>query len=350
MKKIILFLLMIVSVSSYAEELPLDVYGVDGITKTKILHTLGDEIRRYAEEMKKINMSNAEPTQSKKQTLKMQKKQLLKKVHSFGNFAFVKFSPVFYPGVRKVYLTIDIVTKHDRNRIPKSKKRLIKHLKNNDSELKLLYKLWSDYVTHNNNLMYQEGYVNKMKSCPFVHCIWGFDKSEEKKYVKKFREIANHKASVLMEQIRFSPNQQQRADAIFLLAHADDYNKTASFLAHFIDDNDSVVRNNVMRVLGGIVFKHNVKNIPLAKIIKALDYPYVTDRNKAASILFGLVNNDKMYHKEILTKAGPTLIKLLALKQPNNHDFAYLILKKISHKDYSELDMESWKKWMKNNS
>jgi hypothetical protein len=100
-----------------------------------------------------------------------------------------------------------------------------------------------------------------------------------------------------------------------------------------------------MRVLGEIAEKRKEVPIPVEPIIKALNYPATTDRNKALYILEGLAANPK--NKGIIIgQAGSLLIKLLRLYQPNNHDFAYSILKKVSGKNYGERDYKAWEQWI----
>lgn len=79
-----------------------------------------------------------------------------------------------------------------------------------------------------------------------------------------------------------------------------------------------------------------------------LDGPTTTDRNKAAAIVDGLVrrpDSSNLRH-EVIARAGPTLLKLLALGQPNNHDFAYQILKQVSGQDFGEHDVDRWRAWL----
>ena len=75
-------------------------------------------------------------------------------------------------------------------------------------------------------------------------------------------------------------------------------------------------------------------------------FPATTDRHKAAAILSGMADQTE-YHNAITKQAGPVLLQMLKLSQPNNHDFAYDILKKVSKKDYGERNYDSWEKWLK---
>jgi hypothetical protein len=83
-------------------------------------------------------------------------------------------------------------------------------------------------------------------------------------------------------------------------------------------------------------------------VLHALNGPTTTDRNKAVAVVAGLVarpDGAKLY-REVIAQAGPILIKLLALEQPNNHDFAYSILKQVSGKDFGERDVAAWQRWL----
>jgi hypothetical protein len=120
----------------------------------------------------------------------------------------------------------------------------------------------------------------------------------------------------------------QRGAAAYLLAHIEDPDELVRGLAPSVRDPSSYVRNDVMRVLAHLSQFHPKVAIPLAPILKAIDYPDTTDRNKALYVLDGLAarpGNAEVIRREAL----PTLRKLAALQQPNNRDPARSILKKI---------------------
>lgn len=89
--------------------------------------------------------------------------------------------------------------------------------------------------------------------------------------------------------------------------------------------------------------------IPIDPFLEALDYPETTDRNKALATQDGLAARPEN-KPVLLNKAGPRLIKLLRLLQPNNHDFAYSILKKVSSTDFGERSYKDWEAWLSNSS
>ncbi|WP_437757386.1 hypothetical protein [Sorangium sp. So ce1389] len=141
---------------------------------------------------------------------------------------------------------------------------------------------------------------------------------------------------------------EDRGAAAFLLAHIKDGEKLVSLMLPMLNDPDALVRNNAMRVLMDVAMLHHDVSIPLTPFLKALDGPTTTDRNKAAAVTWGLIDRPegtKLY-AQVIKEAGPTLLKLLKLEQPNNHDAAYRILKKVSGKDFPERDHAAWEKWL----
>ena len=62
--------------------------------------------------------------------------------------------------------------------------------------------------------------------------------------------------------------------------------------------------------------------------MKCLKNNILRKRKKAAYVLLGLINSDSTIHSEVIEYAGYTLVEILKLEQPNNHDYAFQILKK----------------------
>jgi hypothetical protein len=108
------------------------------------------------------------------------------------------------------------------------------------------------------------------------------------------------------------------------------------------------VRNNVIRVFSDIAQLHRDLTLPVEKIVKILDYPETTDRNKASAVVLGIVADPTQlsrYKPLVMDQAVPIFLKTLRLQQPNNHDFAYMILRIVSGKDYGERDYAAWDRW-----
>ncbi|CAM3702160.1 hypothetical protein LLO_2902 [Legionella longbeachae NSW150] len=347
MEKIFKILLMTLYVSDlFSANSTIDVYGIDDPIASKIISHCNRNIQKYVE--MESQMGAVSPDKVDDMLLKYMKlhHQVIKEIKKYGDFNLVDVSIIYYPDKNKRYTTIDIVPSSKMFRIPKPPKREINKELTLDTETKTLFKLWSQYNEINISLLNKGSFSSKKRTCPVVHCVWGFDKKELIEYLPKFRSFANKNKRQLMDIIRLSSNNEERGNAIFILAHLDDYRSTALFLFNYIDDESDLVRNNSLRVIGGILSTHKVDHLPLEKILEALNYPLVTDRNKAAYVLYNIAHNDATTHEQIITGAGNILINLLKLQQPNNHDPAYLILKEISHQNYSERDYQHWQQWI----
>jgi hypothetical protein len=346
MKKysVVLWLWMVVLTNVNATLVNFDVYGVN----EKIQKKINDCCKANMQEYSRINQQvfkSPNASEAELIALKRSEEAILKKINAIGDFSFLQMSTVYYPSDNnKAFTTIDIVEANEKFRLPKSPIRIGKKKWVKSKEISELYQLWNSYTQHNMQLMQTN--KSKSKPCPVIHCTWGFDEKEKNLYLNKFSSGALKYKQQLEDIIKFSDNNSDREVAVFLLAHNTNYEEIANFLINYTDDSSEFVRNNAMRVLAAILGKHKLQNFPIEKIIAALNYPYTTDRNKAAFIIFNMVNNNKATHKMVKNDAGKVLIKLLKLQQPNNHDFAYRILKIISGKKFKDDDIKSWENWL----
>lgn len=330
----------------YASPINLDIYGVDINMQNKIRTCCYNKIREYVQLQQQLNLAQKGNSEQDLKRLQLIEKSIQKKINALDNFSTTKISTVYYPGDKTTYTTIDLVKASDAYRLPVSSVRRIKKKIVKNEELTHLFKVWDDYNKKNLKLMQNSNLDFKSKSCPVIHCIWGFDKNELLYEVPELKKGASKHKNQLVEIIEHSSNNSDREQAIFILAHISNYEELANFLMKFTNDADESVRNNAMRVLGAILAQHNVAGLDIERILKALDYPYVTDRNKAGYVLLNIVLKDKSSHPLVIKKSGKTLINLLKLNQPNNHEFAYRILQVLSSKNYSERDYKNWKKWL----
>jgi hypothetical protein len=80
-------------------------------------------------------------------------------------------------------------------------------------------------------------------------------------------------------------------------------------------------------------------------VIRNIDAPTTTSRNKALHLLVELAQRPE-HHARIARDAGPTLLRLLRLIQPNNHEPAWQVLKEISGESFGDRDYASWERWL----
>jgi hypothetical protein len=79
-------------------------------------------------------------------------------------------------------------------------------------------------------------------------------------------------------------------------------------------------------------------------LLAALDFPEVSDRNKAGWTLVELAKSPR-YRDRIRSEAVPTALKLLRLEQPTNHGPAYELLKLVSGESFGDRDYAAWQRW-----
>ncbi len=247
------------------------------------------------------------------------------------------------PG-RQAYATIDVVEQADAQRRMSFLTRPHGQYVDPDG----LLKAWDEYQKIGFQLM-QSGEISGMRvECPAFHCIFGHDHPRLAPFKDVFvSRVAKHKDD-LVRIFLGDERDEARATSAFLLAYMKDGNELVKVLSKRLYDTNKDVRNNVTRVFSNISQFHRDIAIPVDRIVPMLDFPETTDRNKASAVIFGVVN-DKLqlekYRQVIMKDAVPILLQMLRLEQPNNHDFAYMIFRALSGKEYGERDYAAWEEW-----
>ncbi len=238
-------------------------------------------------------------------------------------FAFVKLSLIQYFDPPAKYLTIDVVEPEDQKRRMPFHARPSKTLKDPDGILAL----WRKYAELGMSLL-QKGEIKTIEKCPAWHCLAGFDHPQLKDYLPRLNEAARKNQKQLQLILQDEKNDEARGDAAYLLAHLKDSKAVIRALLPSIKDPSGYVRNNVLRVLSDLAFRHPDVDLPVETFIEALNFPETTDRNKASAVLASL--SSKEVNKEVLRReAKEILLKMAQLRQPNNRDHAEAILKNI---------------------
>ena len=265
-------------------------------------------------------------------------------IQKAGDFAYVDLALVSYQNGAedgKSFLTVDLVDVADRDRRMKFRPEPTGTFPDPDG----LIDLWERYEAKYYELLEKNAIDWNSDKCPFWHCLT-FGHAELVPFRDAFAtRVAPHEAA-LATILREDSRESARSAAAYLLAHLASGERVVELMMPAIDDPSGHVRNSAMRVLAVIAQNHPEVPISLDPILAALHYPATTDRNKAAAIVDGL-SHRREHHAAIKVKAGSILVDMLALRQPNNHDFAYLILKRISGRDFGEHAIAAWRAWLR---
>ncbi|STX39349.1 HEAT repeat domain-containing protein [Legionella feeleii] len=339
MKRVLLLTLGLLCSLTIEANSIVDIYGLDEKQSEKI-------IKKYANKVATIeglflNRRREKNNDSDLDTLLLKKKALLNEIKNEGDFLHVDFNTIFYPGNKNQYTTIEIVQKDQPERL-----RYI------NAEYAKNYKLKDDLINQMItfcNLEFQLMINNQLNlkdiSCPVYHCISGFHHPKLKPYLEIFNTGAIKEKKLIINTLNEDPDPSRRAAAAFLLGHFKDPNEIISLLMMHVKDRDSGVRNNVIRVIAATMFKAKINHIDVLPFLDLLASPETTDRNKALGVLAKAAESQDE-KKIIIQKGGENLLAILKIKQPNNHDIAYLILKKVSGKDFGDSNIAAWKKWL----
>ncbi len=259
------------------------------------------------------------------------------------DLAFVRVSPISYfgssPDAGKTFVTIDLVDKGDEARMkfaPEPKG----HVKDPGG----LIAAWIAYEDQAWKLV-NAGELKTGECKGGLHCALGFGHDSLRGLEDQFIQGAPARWRALRDVLRKDKDGKRRGAAAFVLAYAGPVDRVVGALVPSIDDPDPLVRNNVVRVLLEIQAHADKPVLPLEPILRALRYPEVTDRNKAAFALQYLVAKDPdRFRAQVLAEDGDLLVAMTALSQPNNHDPAVAILTSLAGKDLGS--PAAWKRWV----
>ena len=263
-------------------------------------------------------------------------------VQSMGEFALVDIAILRYfeEGQDPYYVTFDVVDADDREERMPFRDAPEGSFSDPDS----LFAYWGQYEQTALDLVQRDELKPAVEDCPALHCTFGFEHPALEPYAGLFNARVPENKEELINILHTDRDEGHRAKAAFLLAHTQDAGQVLEHLLRAMDDPNSTVRNNAMRVLIYLTAEPRSVDVPLEPFVEALDFPATTDRNKSLAVLSNLASRSE-YKAEIARQAGSRLVALLRLKQPNNHQFAYDILKQVSGEAYGERDYASWERW-----
>jgi len=315
-----------------------DRFGTSRFTAEKLLEPLRPRFAEYEQASLAHDYEKAAPIQHELETA----------VKQAGGFAFVKFSVVrYFREGDPSYLTIDVVEPADVARRMTFAKPPADAAALPDPE-GLLAK-YGEYEKKGFELLAKhEKIKNAASSRELLHCPFGFAHAELAPFKPILVDGARRHVDDLVAIVHRDTEAQHRAFAIFLLAFTVDGARVVREIVPACKDESSLVRNNALRVFAETAHHHPEVALPLAPVLDALEFPETTDRNKASAILEPL-SKKKELQTEIRRRAGTTIVAMLKLKQPNNHDFAVMILKNLHGEQTPPIgdeDVAGWEAWL----
>lgn len=322
-----------------------DIYGAQKRHADQILREFTKQVigieSGLAKEDTHFLISNKENIK-KTGEIREKKNKLAEKIKKNGMFLYVAFHTTTYQNTKDLYTTIEVIEKNS----PERMKFLDTNIKTkqypNQTDLIEKMRAYDDLGWKLSELK-QLDPINI--PCPAFHCIFGFNHPKLKPYLSIFNQGVIQEKIKILNVLRFDPDPERRAAAAFLIGHLKNPKEIISILSKHVQDKNSLVRNNVLRVMAFTIEKAQITHINVDPFLSLLTSPYGTDRNKALAILVETTSNDTAKMR-IINKAGKNLLQLLQMKQPNNHELAYSLLKRISGKQYGEHDLTSWTKWV----
>jgi len=316
----------------------IDIYRTKQITVEMIKARFGKDMQSLSEIMiSQDSMSSPENMRLVSNIFE----RTISGLNEMGEFAYINISPTMYPQDKIIHISFDIVDKTDEQRLNVFLKKPSKSFHDPDQ---LIFKML-EYEKMGHALFYKDKKPPTFKVCPAFHCLFGFDHPALQSYKALFNTKVPKNKSRLIAILREDKDENRRAAAAFLMAHIHDGNELIKILSPSIYDSSNIVRNNVMRVIAETTSKVEIKDFPIDDVIRALDFPAASDRNKALFLIFSVIKQ-LGYESYVIQHAGKYLIEELKLLQPNAHDFAYSILKEVSGENYDKRDYKAWEKWV----
>ncbi|OGV46050.1 MAG: hypothetical protein A3F46_02960 [Legionellales bacterium RIFCSPHIGHO2_12_FULL_42_9] len=323
-----------------------DLYGDESAKGEKILKKYSKQVSEIEVAFHNASLSTNFSHETKFEKEFLKRNQLIETIKKEGNYLYANFGTIKYVNKNHEYeyTTIEVVKKDQPKRL----------LFTSPMIRKPNYKPKNDLIDQ----MIEFGQIelklfeaHQMESdpkkivCPVYHCFLGFSDPQLKPYLRVFNTGAIKEKQLILDTLSNDLNPERRAAAAFLMGHFKDPNEIVTQLSSHLDDPDSGVRNNVLRVIGTTIKKAKMTQIDAKPYLKLLESTQATDRNKALLVLSTIARSPQV-RPIMIRSGGKNLISLLRLKQPINHDFAYQILKTLSGKDLGETNYAAWENWL----
>lgn len=335
-----------------------DVHGLERKPAQALLQTYAPQIQALEWQMTAtfLRMSQGDMDNRLYRCLVAKRKQLIAEIARRGQFEFVDLQTVFYSQDNPIYTTLEIIDSAHAAR-----KRFLTQSATHGFFSRVVSWWWRIGHTYSlrpdviQQMIHYQALVTHLwmthqldddpNDCPAYHCIASFHYPSLQPYFSLFQQAVVKDKEWIRTTLYHDPDPERRAAAALLIGHFNDPKEIISLLSSSVADPDPAVRNNVLRVIAATLYRAHLSDIDSLPFIALLDSPYVTDRNKALNILIVLAANPREKIK-IIQYGGKQIVALLSLTQPDNHDLAYTLLKKLSHQHFGEHDERRWREWV----
>lgn len=342
MKLGLTLLSMLLSTSVFAAH-GIDVYGLNAEESKKILQHYEKRIALITDKLHEgISKDfNGFLDTSEARALTKQRKALIEEIKQREGYLYVNLSTVYY-SKKNYYTTIEVVKPDQKARL-----QFLGDKTNSPPNYPKTHDIMDkmdEYRDVGHELFIESKIQPRHDECPVYHCTMGFDHPKLKPYLALFNHAAKYEKQFILNTLNQDPNPDRRASAAYLVGHFNDPHDIISVLLPHVKDKDAIVRNNAIRVISLTALKAHIMDLDPAPFVALLDSPEATDRNKSLFLLTEIAKS-KQGKSYLIHHAETPLINILAMKQPNQQEFAYMIMKEISGKDFGEHNVKAWASW-----
>lgn len=323
--------------ASSATLMGVDVYGTDRFTAADVEARFGAKLRAWVDRRNSADRSKVAVGFAEELRARIEGEVL--KAWDLG-WARLSWLDYFTSESRAAFITVDVVERADmKTRLP-YRAPPAKELVDESG----LLALWQRYYDAGWALVRAGQLKTDRPACPAFYCQWGSQTPELKAMEEKIVAGIPAQRDFLLKAASEDRDPAHRASAIYLLSYLRNGAEISHLLLPALTDHDVEVRAAAMRVFSDLAIYHPEVYLPIERIAAMLDYPMVEDRNKALAVVMGLADRPE-YRDYVLRHATDYLLKLLALKQPANHDLAYAVLGILSRQSYPASDLAAWRDW-----
>lgn len=244
----------------------------------------------------------------------------------------------------RVFLTFDLVEKGDAAHRMPFKEPPAASLQDPEGILEA----WRKYDSLGSELSRGGKLSSDRPSCPAFLCTWGAQTPELAALESRFvLQVPIHGAR-LKKVLSEDRDPAKRRAAVYLLSYLTDGQQVSQAMQEALRDPDRSVRAAALEVFADMALHHQEVALPIEWLQAALDYPTVQDRQKALAVFLVVAGNPR-YRTYLIDNVAEILLKLLRLKTPSNHNFAYSALTVLTGEKIDSRDYAAWQAWLDKN-